>query len=390
MSSNLGRLETCWCWRCAERGWGGCVCRAPTSRAAEAAVSGRSAGLLTNCRALARQSAPGEAGSSRHEREWDCPSCPMCWYTSDAATSVTRVGLPTSRSRAILCRYRTSVLATGTRMLKAKKIRLNVSEQDAATLEMMQGKCRGLYNWWVMKLRAGERWNWKARQEDASRESEVRPSHRSGLWQAPGGSLLPAGQGHASLLQAGSCWREARVPPRASAPSVLHALLPGAVRAGGGQNRPAPNRGWTRQEGQALSHHPGRTHRRGAFRATRKWRSAGMPGATITPPLSMRWPSKPRTRAGSSPSIWASKRWPSATTGEAGSITSAASRAPAGTTSNLTRSAPSGTAAKRSRAATSISHTSISGFLSGSATNAKTVCTKQVISSVTNWLKALW
>src|SRR5215470_15615219 len=46
-------------------------------------------------------------------------------------------------------------------MLKAKKIRLDVSEQDAATLEMMQGKCRGLYNWWVMKLRAGECWNWK-------------------------------------------------------------------------------------------------------------------------------------------------------------------------------------------------------------------------------------
>jgi putative transposase len=36
-----------------------------------------------------------------------------------------------------------------------------VREQDAATLEMMQGKCRGLYNWWVMKLRAGERWNWQ-------------------------------------------------------------------------------------------------------------------------------------------------------------------------------------------------------------------------------------
>src|SRR5215469_14196325 len=46
-------------------------------------------------------------------------------------------------------------------MLKAMKIRLNVSEQDAATLEMMQGKCRGLYNWWVMKLCAGERWNWR-------------------------------------------------------------------------------------------------------------------------------------------------------------------------------------------------------------------------------------
>src|SRR5215469_11782764 len=46
-------------------------------------------------------------------------------------------------------------------MLNAKKIRLQVSEQDAAALEFMQGKCRGLYNWWVMKLRTGERWNWQ-------------------------------------------------------------------------------------------------------------------------------------------------------------------------------------------------------------------------------------
>ena len=46
-------------------------------------------------------------------------------------------------------------------MLLCKKVRLQVSERDAATLEMMQGKCRGLYNWWVMKLRSGERWNWQ-------------------------------------------------------------------------------------------------------------------------------------------------------------------------------------------------------------------------------------
>ena len=46
-------------------------------------------------------------------------------------------------------------------MLLCRKIRFQVSEQDAATLEMMQGKCRGLYNWWVMRLRDGERWNWK-------------------------------------------------------------------------------------------------------------------------------------------------------------------------------------------------------------------------------------
>src|SRR6266536_772500 len=43
-------------------------------------------------------------------------------------------------------------------MLISKKIRLEVSDQDAATLEFMQGKCRGLYNWWVMRLRDGERW----------------------------------------------------------------------------------------------------------------------------------------------------------------------------------------------------------------------------------------
>jgi len=43
-------------------------------------------------------------------------------------------------------------------LLVAKKIKLEVSEQDKATLEFMQGKCRGLYNWWIMKLRDGEKW----------------------------------------------------------------------------------------------------------------------------------------------------------------------------------------------------------------------------------------
>jgi putative transposase len=41
-------------------------------------------------------------------------------------------------------------------MLLAKKIKLEVTEVDAATLEFMQGKCRGLYNWWVMRLREGD------------------------------------------------------------------------------------------------------------------------------------------------------------------------------------------------------------------------------------------
>jgi putative transposase len=43
-------------------------------------------------------------------------------------------------------------------MLLCTKIRLQVSEAEAEALEFMQGKCRGLYNWWVMRLRDGERW----------------------------------------------------------------------------------------------------------------------------------------------------------------------------------------------------------------------------------------
>ncbi len=35
-------------------------------------------------------------------------------------------------------------------MLLCKKIKIEVSQQDAEALEFMQAKCRGLYNWWVM------------------------------------------------------------------------------------------------------------------------------------------------------------------------------------------------------------------------------------------------
>ena len=44
-------------------------------------------------------------------------------------------------------------------MLLCKKIKIEVSDQGAEALEFMQAKCRGLYNWWVMRLRTGERWN---------------------------------------------------------------------------------------------------------------------------------------------------------------------------------------------------------------------------------------
>ena len=44
-------------------------------------------------------------------------------------------------------------------MFLCKKIKIEVSQQDTEALEFMQAKCRGLYNWWVMRLRNGERWN---------------------------------------------------------------------------------------------------------------------------------------------------------------------------------------------------------------------------------------
>jgi len=56
-------------------------------------------------------------------------------------------------------------------MLISKKIRLEVRPQDAATLEWMQGKCRALYNWWVMRLRDGEKWPGWAQAKKTLQES---------------------------------------------------------------------------------------------------------------------------------------------------------------------------------------------------------------------------
>ena len=64
-------------------------------------------------------------------------------------------------------------------MLISKKVRLEVSVQDAATLEWMQGKCRGLYNWWVMKLRDGEKWpGWEEAKKTLQTSKEYDPELR--------------------------------------------------------------------------------------------------------------------------------------------------------------------------------------------------------------------
>ena len=111
-------------------------------------------------------------------------------------------------------------------MLKAKKIRLEVSEQDAATLEFMQGKCRGLYNWLVIRLRAGERWHFA---EEKARLGACRaydPELNEVYGKLQDASLLPAGQGHASLLPPRQGGGDPRIPQGAASPSVLHPLLP--------------------------------------------------------------------------------------------------------------------------------------------------------------------
>jgi putative transposase len=57
-------------------------------------------------------------------------------------------------------------------MLLSKKIKIEFSAQDAEALEFMQAKCRGLYNWWVMRLHNGERWHIE-RAKKSLRESKA-------------------------------------------------------------------------------------------------------------------------------------------------------------------------------------------------------------------------
>ncbi len=63
-------------------------------------------------------------------------------------------------------------------MLLSQKIKIEVSQQDAAALEFMQAKCRGLYNWWVMKLRNGERWNLEQAKKSLRESKQYDPELR--------------------------------------------------------------------------------------------------------------------------------------------------------------------------------------------------------------------
>src|SRR5262249_5778981 len=104
-----------------------------------------------------------KASRQRSRRLWrqqaaTCPREAARWSAGTRSASGD-LGACQPQAAVLHCSGRTSLLFPGTSMLKAKKIRLEVRAQDAATLEFMQGKCRGLYNWLVMLPRAGERWH---------------------------------------------------------------------------------------------------------------------------------------------------------------------------------------------------------------------------------------
>jgi|SRR5579859_6949025 len=102
-------------------------------------------------------------------------------------------------------------------MLLCEKIKIEVSLQDAEALEFMQAKCRGLYNWLVMKLRNGERWRFNETKKSLRESKQYDPELRYVY-----GKLLAevyyrldgAMQGFYRRLQAGEKPGFPRVKPR--------------------------------------------------------------------------------------------------------------------------------------------------------------------------------
>jgi len=72
-----------------------------------------------------------------------------------------------------------NLFSRGYDMLLCKKIKIEVSQHDAEALQFMQAKCRGLYNWWVMRLRNGERWNFAQAKQSLRESKQYDPELRS-------------------------------------------------------------------------------------------------------------------------------------------------------------------------------------------------------------------
>jgi len=294
-------------------------------------------------------------------------------------------------------------------MLLSKKIKIEVSEQDAATLEYMQGKCRSLYNWWVMRLRAGERWpGWKR----AKKTLQASRRHDPDL-NAVYGKLLHevyfrldhAVQGFFRRLAEGEKKPGfPRVKPRHQFFTLCYPAMYLEVEGstitlptGGGGN-------WGPKRFPNIVAHltePPPAHfrevavsrdARGNYYCSFVYDDAGH-GDKDDEHKPRKRREKRMTQPMRDDGIVALdlgiKTLATGYTDQGAFTTSAASRATAGTTSNSTRFDPSGTAARRSPAGISTSPKCTDAFQNASGANNATVCTKPPISSLANWLKGL-
>src|SRR5215472_5538660 len=267
------------------------------------------------------------------------------------------------------------------------KIRLYVTEQDAATLEFMQGKCRGLYNWLVMRLRAGERWNFA---EEKARLVACRAYDPE--LDAVYGKLLAevyfrldaAMRAFFRRVKEGETPGFPRVRPRhlfftlCSPAAYLRfegkrLILP---TGGKGQNKQFPNVLARLSEVPPCGFREVAISRdaRGHYYASFVYaapEAEPQPGQVVAFDLGIKTLAVGVNEQGRFYHIGGFKghQWY--------------------VPSSWTRSVPSGTAVKRSRDATFTSPRSTNGSRSRSATSAVTVCIKHLISSRTNWLKEL-
>ena len=130
-------------------------------------------------------------------------------------------------------------------MLLCTKIRLQVSEADAAALEFMQGKCRGLYNWWVMRLRDGERWPGWAEAKASLQASRAHDPELGFVY----GKLLHEvyfrlDKAMSAFFRRVRAARKAWLSTCAPSPRLLHTLLSGDVCQSGGESPDSANRRW--------------------------------------------------------------------------------------------------------------------------------------------------
>jgi putative transposase len=277
-------------------------------------------------------------------------------------------------------------------MLLCTKIRLQVTSGDIDALEFMQGKCRGLYNWWILRLReGGEQWpGWTEAKAtlEASKEHDPNLRHVYGkLLQEVYFRLDKAMSAFFRRVKAGETPGFPRMRPRHAFFTLCYPAMYVKVE-GDRLHLPTGGGGAT----GILKRYPNIVARLkepapATYREVAISRDAC--GNYYASFVAER-PGAPQRNGGVVAFDLGIKTLATGV-GERGRITpSAASRDINGTTASLTRSAPRGIDARRSHAATSTSRMSISVSPNASAANNVTVCTKPPISLPTDWLKAPW